>query len=425
MNELDLRNNDIPPETNAPDEEETDFFDEGLLSFIESMDVVKPPAANVIIIPEELERDDAYSGKLYGFLRLDSGYHVALCMDGKEPNEALGAEWIGSIGDAPMPENAPFLVGEWENGQSRFFLQKSPDVRIPLQKEVYSLRQKLFSRHSGLIETDWMDKKCVVIVGCGSVGSAIALQMARSGVGRFVLLDADCVEINNVCRHQCSLRDVGRFKADALEERILQINPYALVRKRYQRIQQAPASTYSGWADADNALFIGACDNRVGNACACDAANEQGAPFLAIGYMARAWAGELFIQLPERGDICYRCAFRKQIENDVTRERRNHLYVGEEDAGKVHFEPGLDVDLEYGTSLADKVALDILNRSNPQYHPRILPTLSQLTFFSGTQDRPAEGREFWDAALPRPLDYRSVKVSPKCRRPDCPYCSKV
>ena len=82
MNELDLRNNDIPPETNAPDEEETDFFDEGLLSFIESMDVVKPPAANVIIIPEELERDDAYSGKLYGFLRLDSGYHVALGMDG-------------------------------------------------------------------------------------------------------------------------------------------------------------------------------------------------------------------------------------------------------------------------------------------------------------------------------------------------------
>ena len=317
-------------------------------------------------------------------------------------------------------EFEPRVIGWRENGELRFVLASGGQI-ISLKKEIYTLRQNLFSRNSGLMESDWMDHKCVLIAGCGSVGSCMALQLARSGVGRMILVDTDCVEIHNVCRHQCGLTDIGRYKADAVEERVRRINPDIQVRKFYQRVQDVPASQYADWMSPDDALVIGACDNRVGNAFACDAAYRFGAPFLALGFMARAWAGEIYICLPERHDICYRCAFRRQIENAIAEDRRNHAYLDAKDVGKVHFEPGLDVDLEYGVSLADKAALDILNRRNERYHFRLLDRLSQFTVFSGTEDRP---ESFWSGALPRPLDYRAIKIGNNSRRPDCEYCSR-
>lgn len=63
-----------------------------------------------------------------------------------------------------------------------------------LTPDIYTIKQDVFSRNSGLIETDWLDEMCAVISGCGSVGSCVALQLARSGVGRFVLIDTDWFE---------------------------------------------------------------------------------------------------------------------------------------------------------------------------------------------------------------------------------------
>ena len=97
--------------------------------------------------------------------------------------------------------------------------------------------------------------------------------------------------------------------------------------------------------------------------------------------------------------------------------------MNEEDAGAVPFEPGLDVDVEYGVSLADKVALDILNRKNPDYHFRLLDQLSQFTVFSGTGDR-SWADPFWAEAFQKPVDYRGVGLSGGCRRSDCEYCGR-
>ena len=291
-----------------------------------------------------------------------------------------------------------------------------------LTPDIYTIKQDVFSRNSGLIETNWMDEMCAVISGCGSVGSCVALQLARSGVGRFVLIDTDCMEIHNVCRHQCSLVDVGRYKVDAVAERIYRINPGAQIKKFYQRIQEVPRERYEEWITPEKAIFIGTCDNRLGNAVACDIAYDFGAPFAALGFMTRAWAGEMYTCLPERHDICYRCAFQSQIENSIAEERRNHFYIGEEELAKGNFEPGLDVDLEFGTSLFNKVVLDILNRHNEQYSPRIMHKMTQFTIFSGTDDR-TFAEPFWKKAFQTPIALRSLRHSEECRR--CDHCKKA
>lgn len=56
------------------------------------------------------------------------------------------------------------------------------------------------------------------IVGIGSIGSAVADGLARSGVGQLNLVDYDRLEQRNLPRHRLSDRHLGRFKVDAMKE---------------------------------------------------------------------------------------------------------------------------------------------------------------------------------------------------------------
>ena len=57
-----------------------------------------------------------------------------------------------------------------------------------LKVESYGLYQSIFSRNKGILETDTMSTKRAVILGCGSVGSLVSMELARAGVGHFCWL---------------------------------------------------------------------------------------------------------------------------------------------------------------------------------------------------------------------------------------------
>ena len=94
---------------------------------------------------------------------------------------------------------------------------------IPTQKELYS-------RNKGLIELDILKDKHVTIVGLGSFGSQIAIELAKAGVGYFSLFDFDRVELHNLVRHSSLLKDLGRLKTDVIYDAIMGKNPYAKVK---------------------------------------------------------------------------------------------------------------------------------------------------------------------------------------------------
>lgn len=64
-------------------------------------------------------------------------------------------------------------------------------------------------------------EKCrVVCVGVGSLGGAVALQLARAGVGHVTLIDPDKLVSANIGRHVLGTDDIGKYKVLALRERI-------------------------------------------------------------------------------------------------------------------------------------------------------------------------------------------------------------
>lgn len=78
-----------------------------------------------------------------------------------------------------------------------------------------------------------LKKSHICIFGIGGVGGAVAEALARSGVGKLTLVDADTVDITNVNRQiLTTVYNVGKDKVDAGEERLLSINPDLEITKR-------------------------------------------------------------------------------------------------------------------------------------------------------------------------------------------------
>ncbi|NLP49492.1 tRNA threonylcarbamoyladenosine dehydratase [Bacillus sp. RO1] len=86
-----------------------------------------------------------------------------------------------------------------------------------------------FSRNELAIGKEGLEtlkNSTVAVLGIGGVGSFSAEALARSGVGRLILVDKDDVDITNVNRQIHALMStVGQPKADLMKARIQDINP--------------------------------------------------------------------------------------------------------------------------------------------------------------------------------------------------------
>lgn len=78
-----------------------------------------------------------------------------------------------------------------------------------------------FSRVSMLIDINQLKNKTVAIVGIGGVGGYVAESLARSGVGKLILVDYDVVDETNINRQIIALHStIGKKKVSLMEERI-------------------------------------------------------------------------------------------------------------------------------------------------------------------------------------------------------------
>ncbi len=88
-----------------------------------------------------------------------------------------------------------------------------------------------FSRTQLLLGPEGMARlynKKVAVFGIGGVGGYVCEALVRSGIGAFDLIDDDRVCLTNLNRQIMATRKtVGKYKAEVMRERMLEINPDA------------------------------------------------------------------------------------------------------------------------------------------------------------------------------------------------------
>jgi molybdopterin/thiamine biosynthesis adenylyltransferase len=217
----------------------------------------------------------------------------------------------------------------------------------------------VFDRLRGLFESDALREKCIVLVGCGSGGSIVLRELVRSGVGKFVLVDHDRLELANVCRHELGLADIGRLKVNALRDYVLDRNPQANVTAEAFKLD---GGTFDRLHDlvrsAAPDLIVCGTDNRESRLLINRAALLTDTVALYGGVRRRAYAGQVLRVIPGLTP-CYQC-FIKGLPDVVL----DAEISSQRDADRVAYsdrpvtpEPGLSTDIAPVALMMAKLAL--------------------------------------------------------------------
>ncbi|MGB9666652.1 MAG: HesA/MoeB/ThiF family protein [Candidatus Cryosericum sp.] len=227
-------------------------------------------------------------------------------------------------------------------------------------------RSELYTRNTGLLETSALAAKNVVIVGLGSGGSPVALELARAGIGHFTLIDFDRLELGNISRHVCGINDLGRFKTHAVRDQILQKNPYAQVVTMEVNVNQALAQVEDAVAACD--LLIVASDNDQSRFNLNQMSLNHNKVTLYGRAITRAAGGDVLRVRPWSGP-CYNCIFSSGLvdgrEEEMSQKRQAlavlPAYV-EEDKMNSMIQVGLSSDIAPIANMVTKIALVELSR---------------------------------------------------------------
>ncbi|MGB9723511.1 MAG: HesA/MoeB/ThiF family protein [Chloroflexia bacterium] len=127
----------------------------------------------------------------------------------------------------PGGENVPTLPPEVLAEAAR--RAGRPLREIELQALDAGLLPERYLRNLGLFGREGQRRlleRCVAVVGCGGLGGHVIEGLARSGVGRLIVIDGDRFVPHNLNRQILGTLDtLGRPKAEVAAERVVRVNP--------------------------------------------------------------------------------------------------------------------------------------------------------------------------------------------------------
>jgi molybdopterin/thiamine biosynthesis adenylyltransferase len=211
----------------------------------------------------------------------------------------------------------------------------------------------------------------VGIVGLGSLGSKVAVSLARSGIRRFLLIDDDVLMPGNLSRHELSWQAVGTHKAEAIREELTLIAPGMDVDVRLHRIagQESAISAATALKDLTLCdLLIDATANPDVFVRLAAVARTHRRP-MCWGEIFAGGFGGLIARARPDGDphpTAVRAAIVRHLETlpPAPYQRADNYSVGGPEPAIAY-----DSDVAQVAAALTRLALDVALKANPSAFP--------------------------------------------------------
>ena len=167
-----------------------------------------------------------------------------------------------------------------------------------------------FSKIAASVDAERLADSHVLQVGLGG-GAQLAMNLARSGVGLFTLIDPDVVSEANLARQQFRHADVGRRKALVVAEAITAINPAAAIQPILLDVCGLPDFVVASLHLTMPDLLLAMTDHFPAQAKVNELSLRFGVPAVFAGLFAGARGGEVAFVVPGETP-CFRCLARNR-----------------------------------------------------------------------------------------------------------------
>ncbi|MEI8186924.1 MAG: ThiF family adenylyltransferase [Chlorobiaceae bacterium] len=216
----------------------------------------------------------------------------------------------------------------------------------------------LFARSAGILSEELMEKS-VLVVGLGSGGSYVTESLARSGIGRFVLVDGENVEAENICRTTYYTGDIGCTKVSALTRHLQNINPTVEIMPCETDLAGVGHERLGAVINSVD-LIIALTDDPYAQSRLNHYAYYCNKPALFAALYRGAEGGEIIICIPGKTP-CMECA-TGGVREALSRPDADVDYG----TGRLSAEPAIIADIHHLDSATVKLALSLLQQNRPE-----------------------------------------------------------
>ena len=209
----------------------------------------------------------------------------------------------------------------------------------------------------------------VIVYGIGGVGSFAVEGLVRAGIGHIVIIDFDKIDITNINRQiEATHSTIGKNKIDIMKERILDINPNAIVEA------YLPSDIKDGETsiiDSKTDYVVDAIDTMKVKLEIIEKANKEGVSIISATSAGNKLEPTKFeVADIYKTSVCPVCKkLRKELKNRgikklkvvYSKEEPHKLYldenVKEKTIGSISFVPSV-----VGLIIASEVIKDIIKK---------------------------------------------------------------
>ncbi len=247
-----------------------------------------------------------------------------------------------------------------ENYKTVSYLNEGKTKKEDTRTHIVNIGCELSARNRGLIETDLLKDSSVLILGLGTGGIQIAINLAKCGVGNFHLVDSDRLEIGNICRHQVGISHIGRKKVLVAKDLLLEKNPEIKICTYPIKAEESTRNQLEDIVKKVD-LVICATDNRESKLLINSISINAEKIIFFSGAFRRAYGGHILRVYPGE-TACYHCFLLGMADIETDQEissSDNASDIAYSDM-PVPIEPGLAIDVEPISTMTSKLALQEL-----------------------------------------------------------------
>lgn len=251
--------------------------------------------------------------------------------------------------------------------------------------------------------------KLITVVGCGSIGSAVAEALSAYAVRNIAIVDPDHLQQRNLCRHRLLQRDLGRKKVNAIAD-MLTARDSDLTVRRYPFDVITDADLMRPlFAESDCIVVCtdGVASRRAVNHLACRA----NVPAVFACVLEDGGIGEVLRVLPGR-TACLFCS-REKLLDEGALDPEPRIDRGYAEGGGHRPMTAVGGDLDLVGRIAARVAVSTL-LDQAGYRPERLPGDHAVIGLRPPPDLPAP----FDVDRTGAITWRELGTP----TPDCPSC---
>lgn len=319
-------------------------------------------------------------------------------------HERILAGWISALWRGKTMKG-------FRKGQIPIELRMSKSAMLPIDKiSIERVDQERLFIRGGLGIKSSLKKSSLAIVGCGSLGSPLAISLSKCGISSFLLVDNDILEPANVARHVCGISDAIKtpYKSEALCKMMLKQFPHIDCQSSKEDILDLLEK---------NEMYLDKYDMSIiaiGNKSVERRLNYLtkkgviGSPLILVWMEPFGVAGHLFYLCPANGG-CFQCCFDSEGNFVYSVAKYNKDFFKRESGCQSTYIPYSNLEIDSFINSVTREVLFCLEKKPKQSY--LMTWLGNLSFFNSLG---YQINDIWAADLNYSIHRKEIKKNNYC-----------